>query len=117
MSRAKGSDGTMSIVSRIRRSRESGVPKTSAKRFRTWYTVVNRSRIGDKPPMLALRRLGLDDVVVEVIGAVAWGYGEQLRPRGVHKNAPQPTDFRRDMDWHGAKLTLPLRLVQPEIVL
>jgi hypothetical protein len=44
-------------------------------------------------PVFALGRLGLDDVVVEVIGPIAWSYGEQFRARGMHEDRAQLSDF------------------------
>ena len=61
---------------------------------------------GDEAPVLALRGLGLDDVVVEVVRAVRRRDGEQLRPRRMHDDAAQTADFRRHMGGHAAKLTL-----------
>ena len=61
---------------------------------------------GDEAPMLALRRLRFDDVVVEVIRPIAWGYGEQLRPRRMHENGAHSSDFRRHVGGHSPKLTV-----------
>ena len=48
-------------------------------------------------------RLGVDDVVVEVIRAVARSDGEQLGPGEWTRTRAQAADFRRDVDGHGAE--------------
>ena len=70
MSRASGSDGTMSIVSRISRSRASALARMSASSVADLVDGREPLENGDEPPVLALGGLGLDDVVVEVVGAV-----------------------------------------------
>ena len=62
---------------------------------------------GDEPPVLALSGLGLDDVVVQVVGAVRRGNGEQFRTGRVDENAAQAADLRRHTGGHGGKLTTP----------
>src|SRR5262245_3037364 len=68
----------------------------------------------DESAVLALRGLGVDDVVVEVVRPVARRYCEELWPRRMNEHATQTTDFRRDVGGHGAKLTMARWLVQPE---
>jgi len=59
----------------------------------------------DEPAMLVLRKVGIDDVVVEEIGAGARCYGEQLVSRGVDEDGAQGTDFGGDVDRHRGKIT------------
>ena len=68
-----------------------------------------------KAPVLALRGVGVDDVVVEVVRAVARRDGEQLGTGRMHENAAQTTDLGRDMGGHGPKLTSARQLVQPDV--
>ncbi len=61
---------------------------------------------GDKAPMLALRELQVDDVVVQVVFPAAGRDSHQLAPGGVDQDGPQRTDFRGDVDaGHGQNLT------------
>ena len=68
----------------------------------------------DEAAVLALGGLGLDDVVVEVVGPVAWRYGEQFGPGRMHET-PRKRPISDDT-WAGmrSKLTLPRPLVQPD---
>ena len=86
MSRARGSDGTMSIVSRIEQLARVGRVENIGQERSNLVDLREPLQDRDKPPVLALRRLGFDDVVVEVIGAVAWSYGEKLRPGRMHED-------------------------------
>src|SRR5207302_10996626 len=61
---------------------------------------------GDEAPVLALRELQVDDVVVQVVFAAAGGDRDELAPGGVDQDGPQRTDFRGDVDaGHGRNLT------------
>src|SRR5256886_5903540 len=51
---------------------------------------------GDEAAVLLLRQLQVDDVVVQVVLAVAGRDREQLGTRGMHQHGPQRTDFGSD---------------------
>ena len=59
---------------------------------------------GDEAPMLALRQIQVDDVVVEVVLAVAGRDRHELGPGGVDEHGAQRSDLGGDMDArHGAQ--------------
>ena len=61
---------------------------------------------GHQAPMLALRDLEVDDVVVEVVFAGARSNRDQFFPRSMDQHRAERADFRRDVDpGHGGKLT------------
>src|SRR5207249_905478 len=53
--------------------------------------------------VLALGEIGVDDVVVEEIGARTRRHGEELIARAVHEHGAQRADFGGDVDWHSGK--------------
>src|SRR3989475_6687348 len=58
----------------------------------------------DEAPVLALGQLEVDDVVVEVVFAIAGRDGEQLGTGRMHEHGPQRADFGGDADaGHGAE--------------
>ena len=60
----------------------------------------------DEPAVLPLGQLQVDDVVVQVVGAVARRDREQLRTGGVDQHGPQRADLGGDADaGHGRNLT------------
>ena len=59
----------------------------------------------DEATVLALRQIGVDDVVVEKIGARAGRDGEQLVAGAVHQNGAQGADFGGDVNWHAGKIS------------
>ncbi len=53
---------------------------------------------GHKPPVLALGELEIDDVVVEVVFAIAGGDRHQLAAGGMDQHGPQRADFASDVN-------------------
>ncbi len=51
-------------------------------------------------PVLPLGRVGVDDVVVEVVFPRTRGYGQQLASRRVDHDAPQAADFGGNVNGH-----------------
>src|SRR5438270_8790599 len=56
---------------------------------------------GEKPPMLALRAVRIDDVVVQEFRAVGRRDGAQLGTRRMNDDTLQTPDLGRDMNRHG----------------
>jgi hypothetical protein len=52
----------------------------------------------DQSPVLALRDLEIDDVVVEIIFTSAGGDGDELFARRMDQDGPERADFRCDVD-------------------